>query len=884
MKIFSRIAMAATMFAVVLNCNGKSTLQVATAGTEIKAPAEATSVQARVLADTGATLSIGSSVQLTVPAGALDKDTDISVTKIAAALPQENLVPIGNSIELGAHGTEFNKSVSLNTCYDPAVLAAKGLTEDTIQVYYLDLHSGNYAAIGGSVNKGSHCVAAQLQHFSTYLIAAQILQGGNNQPVVSAPTFMPSVPLAGAPLKISSVITDFELSAVNGQIGFGQVATAQLFYRIPGEPSFTQVALTPDYLDDTATRYSYKIPANRVTAAGIEYYLKATDNLGLNRVRNTAVLPIARTAVSVAFQTNAAVDLAAGFKRSYTLRAIDDLGTARNIDVDTFTLNGGIGTAAKTSASVVQVSAMTANAQNYRIGSLTATAGPFSVTSADIRVHAGMLDHIALLSPTGVVLGTTITVNANAAYDFDVIGYDAFGNTSNVLPLFVIVPVSGAGTITPTGLYTAPATAQTATLVATLDGVMDSILINVVVPPAINFLGYDFNLGTARPLDSVSDTSGNTYSVGYSTVAFDGQPRIGTQDGFIIKYDSVGNRLWTKFIGVASSQTDAQGVATDSAGNVYVTGGTWGNLDGQIGTGVINAYVVKYDGAGNKLWTHLVNSGVGNVTMGMDITVDGSSFYIVTSTSAALYSQPLTGSSDTAVIKHDLNGNEIWTRLSGTAGALTQVFAVGHDAAHNVYLLGNTDGALDGQSRSAISIYVYDQFVIKYDAAGNKQWTRLLGNGVTAMNGRRMAVSGAGEVYTPVAIANYASQLSKYDTTGNLLWSNTISSSGINSLCQNALIDALGKAQVVCLVIDAGGTGLPYTFQGLSLPGNDNGVILTFDGPGAMTNARHVSQGVDIRGVSIGSSGQLWVAGLGGATIAGIPGPGPANIFLYAVP
>lgn len=507
MPIKFKFTLAAATLAATFHCAGKSSLQVA--GAEVKAPAEATSVAARVLAENGATLSIGSSVQLTVPAGALAADTDISLRKNPTAPQQENLVPIGSSIELGAHGTEFNKAVALNVCYDASTLAAKGLSEDTLQVYYLDEQSGNYAAVGGQINKASHCVSAQLAHFSTYLIAAQILQGGNNPPVVSAPTFTPSVPLAGLPLKLSTVITDYELSTVSGQVGFGQVATAQLFYRIPGEPSYTQVSLTPDYSDDTATRYSYKIPANRVTTAGIEYYLKSTDNLGLNRLRNVATLNVARTATSIAFATTAAVDLAAGFKRSYTLRAIDDLGAARNIDVDTFTLNGGIGTAAKTGPSVIQVSATTAGAQNYRIGSLTATAGAFSVTSADIRVHAGMLDHIALLSPTGVVLGNSITVNANSTYDFDVLGYDAFGNTTNVLPLFVIVPVSGAGTISATGLYTAPATAQTATLVATLDGVQDSILINVVVPPAPTITLNDVGANATNPV--IIQHSGQPY-------------------------------------------------------------------------------------------------------------------------------------------------------------------------------------------------------------------------------------------------------------------------------------------------------------------------------------------------------------------------------------
>jgi len=216
------------------------------------------------------------------------------------------------------------------------------------------------------------------------------------------------------------------------------------------------VPLTPDYLDTTATRYSYKIPANRVTTAGIEYYLMATDNLGLNRIRNTATLNIARTATGISFLSNAVTNLAAGFSRAYTVRAIDDIGAQHAIDVDAFVVNNGIGTATKTAASVVQFTATTANPENMRVGSLTVTAGSFSVTSQSIQVHAGMLDHISFLSPTGVLLGNSINVNTGATYDFDMLGYDAFGNTTNVLPLFVLVPVTGGGSITSTGLYSAP--------------------------------------------------------------------------------------------------------------------------------------------------------------------------------------------------------------------------------------------------------------------------------------------------------------------------------------------------------------------------------------------------------------------------------------------
>ncbi len=485
-KILSLIAL--TLMAA--HCS-KQTEKTVTVTNEVKVPVEATHVEALVAADAGASLSIGNKIQLIVPAGALNQDTNISVHKAAVATPSENLVPLTNSVELGAHGVEFNKPVSLNVCYDPATLAAQNLKEETVAVYYVDPATGEYASVGGSVNKASHCITADLQHFSTYLVAAQILQGGNNAPVISAPTLLPTAPMAGLPLRLSTVITDFEQSTVNGQIGFGQIATAKLFYRVyQGDVNaapYTEVALAPDYNDATGTRYTAKIPANTVTTAGLEYYIRAVDNLGLAKLRyptkvaNQPSIVINRTATGLSFQTNVVTDLAAGFKRSYTVKGNDNLGGSYNVEVESFAVNNSIGNAVQLSSAVVQFTATTAGAQNYRIGSLTVNSGAFTLTSQDIRVHAGMLDHIALLSPAGVVLGNSITVNANSTYDFDVLGYDAYGNTTNVLPLFVIVPVSGAGTISPTGLYTAPATAQTATLVATLDGVQDSILINVVV-------------------------------------------------------------------------------------------------------------------------------------------------------------------------------------------------------------------------------------------------------------------------------------------------------------------------------------------------------------------------------------------------------------------
>jgi len=44
----------------------------------------------------------------------------------------------------------------------------------------------------------------------------------------------------------------------------------------------------------------------------------------------------------------------------------------------------------------------------------------------------------------------------------------------------------------------------------------------------------------------------------------------------------------------------ANGVATDSSGNVYVAGDTYGGLDGNTSAGYNDLFVVKYNSSGTK--------------------------------------------------------------------------------------------------------------------------------------------------------------------------------------------------------------------------------------------------------------------------------------------
>ncbi len=63
--------------------------------------------------------------------------------------------------------------------------------------------------------------------------------------------------------------------------------------------------------------------------------------------------------------------------------------------------------------------------------------------------------------------------------------------------------------------------------------------------------------------------------------------------------DNTTTSSWTKQLGT-SSRDEGNGVSTDSSGNNYVTGMTYGGLDGNTGSGGYDIFLVKYDSSGTK--------------------------------------------------------------------------------------------------------------------------------------------------------------------------------------------------------------------------------------------------------------------------------------------
>jgi WD40 repeat protein len=293
------------------------------------------------------------------------------------------------------------------------------------------------------------------------------------------------------------------------------------------------------------------------------------------------------------------------------------------------------------------------------------------------------------------------------------------------------------------------------------------------------------------------DPDGNVLVAGTTRGALPGQSSAGEFDAFVRKYDTAGNELWTRQFGGSGSDS-ATGVSVDPDGNVLVAGSTRGALPGQSSAGEADAFVRKYDSAGNELWTRQFGSIGSDEAIGVSVDPDGN-VLVAGSTYGALPGQSSAGGQDGFVRKYDTAGNELWTRQFGTSG-WDRADEVSVDANGNVLVAGVADGVLPGQSSAGSQ----DAFVRKYDIAGNELWTRQFGTsfvdhayGVSIDANGNVLVAGHTEGALPGQSSSGGADgfVRKYDTTGNELWTRQFGTSNTD-LATAVSVDARSNVLV----------------------------------------------------------------------------------------
>ena len=213
------------------------------------------------------------------------------------------------------------------------------------------------------------------------------------------------------------------------------------------------------------------------------------------------------------------------------------------------------------------------------------------------------------------------------------------------------------------------------------------------------------------------DNAGNTYITGSSENSIDGETHSGKKDIFLIKFDSSINKEWSKLIGT-SNDDEGFCLDTDSLGNVYVTGYTTGDFDGNTRFGSGNdqdVFLIKYDENGNKLWSR--QFGTQSEDKAFGIIIDSNdNVYVTGKTCSGLNSNKHLGECDYFLIKYNSSGSNQWSQQGGSS-LLDQALSISSDSSNNIYIAGFTYGSLDGKS----NLGGIDYFVVKFDQNGFKQ-------------------------------------------------------------------------------------------------------------------------------------------------------------------
>ncbi|MBI2269901.1 MAG: SBBP repeat-containing protein [Bacteroidetes bacterium] len=240
----------------------------------------------------------------------------------------------------------------------------------------------------------------------------------------------------------------------------------------------------------------------------------------------------------------------------------------------------------------------------------------------------------------------------------------------------------------------------------------------ITIDPQLTWATFYGGNGADGPMSVDCDANNNVYVTGYTdNVAGTTFPlqawggayfytAAGYYGIFIMRFDPNGVLVWSTFYGSGRGHS----ITCDGAGGIYITGYTRGLPTYDPGGGAYyqsvfggfnyDAFVLKFDNAGNRLWATYY--GGASDEEAYSIALDGANnIYIVGYTSSNAVTFPLQtragaynqgtagGSRDAFILRFTNSGVLTWATYYGGSG-VDEAYAIAFDAADNVYVTGYT--------------------------------------------------------------------------------------------------------------------------------------------------------------------------------------------------
>ncbi len=342
---------------------------------------------------------------------------------------------------------------------------------------------------------------------------------------------------------------------------------------------------------------------------------------------------------------------------------------------------------------------------------------------------------------------------------------------------------------------------------------------------------YDFATVTISELPPAKGWARN-YPGGHNDIAFDANQNIyvagsggtgdydpgagvadyetnGGSDCVLLKFDQYGNFQWMRGWGGTDNES-CNAVDTDPSGNIYVSGTFRGTVDFDPTAGVdeytalqdYSAFISKYDGDGNYLWTRAwgYKGAPEYRALGQDVVVgDASSIYVTGYYNGTVDFDPgpeedlHTGpGNDLYLSKFNENGDFQWAITLGAASVIPEDIKT--DTSGNIYIAGHySSGNVDFDpdpvdSDVHVAEWHQSSFLAKYLPDGDYAWALTWGlsnqhdeaYGVCLDDNGNIYVTGYFEgtididpgpgVYEVTVVGSQDAYLVKFAPAGILLW------------------------------------------------------------------------------------------------------------------
>ncbi|MCP4134849.1 MAG: hypothetical protein GY754_27995 [bacterium] len=276
------------------------------------------------------------------------------------------------------------------------------------------------------------------------------------------------------------------------------------------------------------------------------------------------------------------------------------------------------------------------------------------------------------------------------------------------------------------------------------------------------------NSGNETSYDVLVNSKGYIYTAVNSPGTFDGFTNQGGSDIFLFKYTPSGDIVWTRHL--ASPGADwAYGLAEDRSGNIYVTGHTNGNLDGEATT-YRGIFLAKYSSSGDSLWVKQLRTA--HYASAYAVTVSTTGTVIITGkTSNTFDGHNTSGYSDCLLVAYNSNGEKQWSTLLGSTG-----YEGGQDISADsndfIYVTGDMDNEL---------------FLAKFSPSGGNIWIRRFAS-TDSVEGHGISIDSLNNIYvagycnddtgSDLNISSQDILLQKYTASGDMQWSRMLETSG----------------------------------------------------------------------------------------------------------